>query len=359
MKVHGFRWCGLLTLLVAAAACTKRSNSARRGGEPCGSTADCVVRVEGAGTDSARQIFSMWAAEYGKRTPRVRVSYQPTEPRAAVRQLGAGALDFAVSDVANPSVAAGGKLQHLPLILNALAVVYHEASIGKGLRLSAKALAGVLLGRLSAWNDPVIAEANPDAQLPADRIVVVGVNGGPLHNEVVARYLARSASGEADHSSARMTQAAVAGDSDESTAREVQATAGSLAFVTVQQAILAGAAVASIENPAGRYVLPTSRTMAFAVRGVSLPDSLVVSLVDGQSPDAYPMCFFSYVLLPKNAEPAAEGEALLRFLWWVSHDGQAVVEPMHYAPLPARVVAAVEGRLKELKAGGRQVLAGP
>jgi hypothetical protein len=53
---------------------------------------------------------------------------------------------------------------------------------------------------------------------------------------------------------------------------------------------------------------------------------------------------------------AAKGRELARFLWWVTHEGQAFAADLHYAPLPETVVSRVESRLKALRSGDKLLL---
>jgi phosphate transport system substrate-binding protein len=38
----------------------------------------------------------------------------------------------------------------------------------------------------------------------------------------------------------------------------------------------------------------------------------------------------------------AKGKALVKFLWWATHDGQKYAGTLLYAPLPAPVVKQIE-----------------
>jgi phosphate transport system substrate-binding protein len=351
-----------LLVLVCTAACTRTSDSNARGEGPCGKKESSSICVVGAGDDPGHGLYARWASEYGKQVPGVHIRHDLVDVETAVRRLGAGTADFVTtSQPLEPRAAAARGLQHLPLTLGAVAIIYHEAGIGAGLRLSSKALALVLSGRAARWNDPVVADANPDKRLPMNAIVVVPVKAGSLADESVRQYLSRFASGgkQTPDVRGRRPEPAEDPENDARAVRQVQSTPWSVAFVDLSYADVEGVAVAAVANRAGRYVSPTSGALAAVVKGVDLPDSLITSPFDAPGLEAYPLSFFSYFLVPNEARDRARGEAVLRFLWWASHDGQAIAQPMHGAVLPVRVVAALEGRLKELKAGGRQVLAGP
>jgi phosphate transport system substrate-binding protein len=353
-------WCGALLVVAAMAGCGKKPDA---NGRACVDREGSAICVVGAGPDPAHGLCVRWASEYGKQAPGVHVGHERAGADTAVGRLQAGKVDFATTGAELEfSAATARTLQHLPLALGAVAVIYHEAGIGAGLRLSPAALARFLAGHGGRWNEPLVADANPDQHLPDRPVVIVPAQAGSVAGESARRYLARAGSGwSAEPTTAAAPRAALGQDFEDglAVAHRVQTTPWSVALVELGPALVEGVAVAAIQNRAGRYVAPSPGAMAAAVKGVDLPDSLTISLLDAAGPDAYPMTLFTYVLVPQDAPDRARGEAVLRFLWWASHDGQAVVEAAQGAPLPARIVAALEGRLKELKAGGRQVLAGP
>jgi phosphate transport system substrate-binding protein len=56
-----------------------------------------------------------------------------------------------------------------------------------------------------------------------------------------------------------------------------------------------------------------------------------------------------------QSEPT-KGKALAQFLWWAVHEGQALGPALHYAALPAPVVAKVEAKLRALHNAGQPLL---
>ena len=80
-----------------------------------------------------------------------------------------------------------------------------------------------------------------------------------------------------------------------------------------------------------------------------------MSITNSPAPTAYPIASFTYLLVYKNQENAEKGEAVVKFLWWATHDGQKMANALDYAPLPTPVVAKVEGTLKSLTVAGKPV----
>jgi len=86
---------------------------------------------------------------------------------------------------------------------------------------------------------------------------------------------------------------------------------------------------------------------------VEMPDDFRVSITDATGKTAYPIAGFTYLLVYKDQADKAKGEALLQFLWWAIHDGQAAAAPLDYAPLPKAVVAKVAKQLQSMTVQGK------
>ena len=59
------------------------------------------------------------------------------------------------------------------LLTEGVVVACNVPSISGEIRLAAESLAGIFLGKITFWNDPVIARINPDLNLPNQPIIVV------------------------------------------------------------------------------------------------------------------------------------------------------------------------------------------
>jgi len=88
-----------------------------------------------------------------------------------------------------------------------------------------------------------------------------------------------------------------------------------------------------------------------------MPADYKVSVTDASGKDAWPIASFTYLLIHQDAKDKAKGEALVNFLRWAIHDGQAVAAPLEYAPLPAAVVKMLEKTIQGLTVQGKPVAA--
>ena len=60
------------------------------------------------------------------------------------------------------------------------------------LNFTQKALAGIYLGKITKWNDPEIAKANPGVKLPSDDIVVVHRSDGSGTTYIWTDFLSKA-----------------------------------------------------------------------------------------------------------------------------------------------------------------------
>ena len=203
---------------------------------------------------------------------------------------------------------------------------------------------------------------NPHALLPSRKIAVVYRSDGSGTTAVFTDYLAKTDPAwkqEVGVGKSVQWPVGLGAKGNEGMTGQIRSTPGAIGYVELAYALQNRMPVAALKNRAGHFVEPDVQAIADAAASQRLSDALHTSITDSSSPRAYPMASYSYVLVLEDLLGANKGEELLKFLWWAVHDGQRFSAPLHYAPLPARVVAKVEARLKLLKAGGRRVLAGP
>src|SRR5437016_9113061 len=79
---------------------------------------------------------------------------------------------------------------HLPTVLGAVVPTSNVAGVEK-LRFTPEALAGIFLGKVTHWNDPLLAKENPGAKLPAAAIVPIHRSDGSGTTYIFTDYLAK------------------------------------------------------------------------------------------------------------------------------------------------------------------------
>jgi phosphate transport system substrate-binding protein len=93
---------------------------------------------------------------------------------------------------------------------------------------------------------------------------------------------------------------------------------------------------------------------------VPIPDDTRVSLTDTAAPDGYPIATFTWLLVYREQSydnrPRDRVEALVKLLWWMTHQGQKYAEPLEYSSLPAQAVQKAERVIRSITFNGTPLM---
>jgi phosphate transport system substrate-binding protein len=320
--------------------------------------------MNGAGATFPYPIYSKWFDEYAKIDQGVKFNYQSIGSGGGIRQITERTVDFGATDgpmTEEQLKKAPGELFHIPTVLGAVVATYNLQGNPK-LRFTGEVLADIFLGKITKWNDDRIKALNPGASLPGDSIIIVHRSDGSGTTYIWVDYLSK-VSKEWGQKVGRGTSvkwpAGLGGKGNEGVAGQVKNTPGALGYVELAYAITNKLPVASVQNPAGKFVEPTiaSTTAAAAGAAANIPADFRVSLTNAPGEAAYPIASFTWLLVYKDQPDEAKGKALVRFLWWATHEGQRYPSDLLYAPLPAPVVKQIEAKIHQINHKGRPLLA--
>jgi phosphate transport system substrate-binding protein len=351
-----------LAMAVSAASCGKGGGPAPAAGGAQAPAKD--VTLNGAGATFQFPLMSKWAAVYNGLDPRVKVNYQSIGSGGGIRQITARTVHFGSTDgpMTDAQLAeAGAPVLHVPVTLGAVAVAVNLPNLEKPLDLDGPVLADIFLGKVTKWNDPAIAATNKGATLPDQAITVVHRSDGSGTTYIFVDFLGKVSAEWKDRVGVATSvnwPAGLGGKGNEGVAGTVKQTPGAIGYVELTYALQNGIATARVKNPAGEFVAPSVEAVTAAAAGASatLPEDLRVSITNAAGAGAYPVSGFSWVLVHREQADCDVAKPLVNFLWWAVHAGQSFGPDLHYAPLPAEVVAKCEAKLKSVTCGGRPVL---
>jgi phosphate transport system substrate-binding protein len=341
-------WFTALTLLVTAATAA-----------PTGAQ----TLINGAGATFPYPIYSKWFDAYTKVDPEARFNYQSIGSGGGIKQISSRTVDFGASDgpmTDEQLKGAPGELFHIPTVLGADAATYNLPGSPK-LKFTPDVLADIFLGKISKWNDPRLAAENPGVSLPSTPIVVVHRSDGSGTTYIWVDYLSK-VSPEWQQKVGRGTSVnwpvGLGGKGNEGVAGQVKNTPGALGYVELAYAVQNKLPVGLVKNAAGKFVEPTieSTTAAAAGAARTMPADFRVSLTNPPGDDAYPIASFTWLLVYKEQPNEIKGRAIVKFLWWMSHEGQKMAPDLHYAPLPAPIVKQIEAKIKEINYQGKPLM---
>ncbi len=310
--------------------------------------------INGAGATFPYPIYSKWFDEYHKIKPEYKFNYQSIGSGGGIRQVSAGTVDFGASDgpmTDDQMAAAPGYLYHIPTVLGAVAVTYNLEGVTTQLKFSGKTIAGIFLGDIKTWDDPMIKKDNPGVELPTQPIVVVHRSDGSGTTYIFVDYLTKVSSDwstKVGKGTSVNWPIGLGGKGNEGVAGLIKQTPNSIGYAELIYAKQNKLAYGLVVNKAGKAIEPSIESVSAAAR-TKMPSDFRVSITNSPDAEAYPISGFTWLLVYKKQKDAAKGQAIVGFLNWMLADGQKFASDLGYAPLPKEVNALVQNTVKKIE----------
>lgn len=319
-----------------------------------------AVSLQGAGATFPNPLYQKWLSEYGKLHANVRIDYQSIGSGGGIKQLREQTVDFGASDAPMKDEelkSAPGEILHIPTVLGAVVLTYNLEGVNQVLKFSPEVVTDIFLGKITKWNDPKIATDNPSVTLPATDITPVYRSDGSGTSAVFTDYLSKVSAEwkeKVGSGTSLSWPKGIGGKGNEGVTGQVKKTPNTIGYVELAYAVQNKLPVAHIKNASGNFIEPSIEAVvaAAAASAGSTPDDLRVSITNAAGPQAYPIASYTYILVYKNQRDAGKGKALVDFLWWGIHDGEAFAKDLQYAPLPADIIKRAEAKINSITAGG-------
>lgn len=325
-----------LVVVMGAASCSGASGS---------SGADStVVDLHGAGASFPAPLYDAWFKAYVGAHPTARIDYQSVGSGAGVTQFTNKTVDFGASDAAmsDEEISKVDRgVQLLPMTAGAIVLAYNLPDLKAPLRLSRDAYTGIFLGKITKWNDPVIAKANPGVTMPATNVTVVHRADSSGTSFVFTQHL--SAVSEAWNKGPGTNKApnwpvGIGAKGNEGVTAQIKQTPGAIGYIEYGYAKETSTPFAVLQNKSGAYVEYSTATAQAALAGATLPDYLRLFIPDPDGAQSYPIVTYTWILLYKDSGNPANTAALRDVLKWCLSDGQKMSESLGYIPLPDSIV---------------------
>jgi phosphate transport system substrate-binding protein len=252
------------------------------------------------------------------------------------------------------------------MVMGAVVPTYNLPNVTATLKFTPDALAGIFLGTVTKWNDPKIAAENAGVTLPDSAITTVHRSDGSGTTGVFTDYLAKiSPEWKTKVGSATSVNwpGGLGASGNAGVAGQVKQTPGSIGYVELIYAIQNKLSYGVVKNAAGKYVAASLESTSKAAEGFSMPDlgkltgeQSKISITNSSNADAWPISTFTFLLVSKDISDKGKAQAILRFAWWGTHEGQVFTKDLGYAPLPDNVVKTAEDVLRSITSGGVKVL---
>ena len=255
----------------------------------------------------------------------------------------------------NQLTAAKIKILHFPSVLGAVVPIYHLPDNGNTtLRLSPECLAGIFLGSVKKWNDPLIASDNPDVKLPAAEIVVFRRDGASGTTYVWTDYLSKVSPRWKKQVGRGMEVSWPLGRpvlGSGAMAEKVQTTPYSVGYVELSYALLAKVAFALVENGTHNFIRANANSIRAAADAAAgaMPSDFRVSLTDAPGKESYPIASFTWLLVRAKNEDEEKRTALKQLLEWILTSGQKIAADSNlFVPIPEAIVEREKRTLAQM-----------
>ena len=252
-------------------------------------------------------------------------------------------------------------MMSIPLAISSQAVNYNLPGISH-LNLSGPILAGIYEGKITQWNDPAIAAANPGVNLPNHVIVPVHRLDGSGDTFIFTQYLSASDAGWGStlKYGTSVSWPAIAGEigakGNSGMLSAAAANPYSVAYIGISfadKAATAGLGQAALLNKAGQYVLPTEETISAAADSVATttPADERVSMIFAEGANAYPIVNYEYAIVNSQQPAPAMADAIHDFLTWAINEGNSptFLKQVHFLPLPAAVKTLSQAQIDKIQ----------
>ena len=302
--------------------------------------------IVGSGSNVPVRLYQAWTNEFNRKNPSIQVQYLPLGTSESMKQISEGSGDFGGGEVPLTIEQAHGSrvsLTQIPTTLVGIVPVYNLPGKPE-LNFSGELLAEIYLGTVKSWNDPKIAQLNPNTELPSLPISVVHRSAGKGSNYIFTDFLSKTNAQfrtELGVSPSPKWPVGVDANRGEDMVEKVAAKPGAIGYVELNFARNSSLGYGSVRNAAGRFVRATPESIEKACLALEdrIPDNFRMSLTNAPGKDSYPMTSFTWIYVPTSVSSSARGAALRQFLSWSLQEGRELTQRMGYAPLPARVSA--------------------
>lgn len=312
--------------------------------------------IRGAGGSFPAPVYSLCVKAYEKAHPDVQIGYDAIGSGGGIRRILEGGADFGATDgpMSDKQLQAykdahGFGLLHVATVLGADVPAYNLPGAGE-LNFTPEILAGIYLGKITRWDDPLLREANPKANLPSGTIVVLHRSEGSGSTYIWSDYLSKVSdawkskvgTGFSVNWPVGLSTRGSDGVSD-----LIARTPDSLGYVELSYALAKHLSYGRVRNSAGNFVKADLAGIGAAAEGASPrgAEDFRFSITNASGKDAFPIASFTWLLIPSKIPDAGKKQALIAFLKWALTDGQSLTQQLVYARVPegmaSRELAAI------------------
>jgi phosphate transport system substrate-binding protein len=334
-------------VLVSLAGCSNSKSSNKAGAK----------RLDGAGSSFVKPIMNKWVIEY-KKEKGLEIDYKSAGSGAGIQQMTSKTVAFGATDApmdANQLEEAkknGGDVVHIPLVIGGAVAAYNLPEVEQPLKFTGPLLADIFLGKVTKWNDEALQKVNPGVKFPDKNIIVVVRSDPSGTNYIWTDYLSKVAKDWNLGVSVKVEwPKGETAKGSEGMAGKLK-TPGTIGYVELLYALQNEIQYGHIQNKEGEFIKPDLESVKIAAHsslsGQPIPENLCYSITNAAGKGAYPISGTTWAVLYAK-QPQETGQELVKFLRWVTHDGQKYCDSLNYVQLPSTLVEKIDKKLDSIE----------
>ena len=303
--------------------------------------------LTGAGSTFVVPLVAKWTQTYHAS----QIAYSGIGSGGGIAAITARTVDFGATDAPlspDQFSACKGCVQ-IPWAFSATSIPYNVSGVGYGLKLTGDVIAAIYGGSIKYWDNPAIKKINKGVKLPHEKIVPIYRSDASGTSYNFTDYLSHVSKPWRDRIG-KGTQpnfpVGVGARGSSGVAAKLSSTPGGITYVDVAYSLNNHLKIAAVKNRAGRFQLPglvQIRAAAASLKRLQSKDnSITVVDPNPRQAKAYPICTFTYVVLPLKTGKAAQ---LKRFVDWAVTKGQSYGPKLRFVALPKIVQKAARKSL--------------
>ncbi|MDB2562477.1 phosphate ABC transporter substrate-binding protein PstS [Sulfurimonas sp.] len=301
--------------------------------------------LKGSGASFPYSVYQKWIKAYNKDTG-IKVDYIKKGSSKGIKDIKARAVDFAGSDKPlSPKALNKAGLFQFPAVVGAITMGYNVPGV-EGIKLSRSAIVAIASGKVSHWDNKVIADENPNLTLPHEKLTFVHRADGSGTTYNFTYYLSKVSEEWRSTYGAKKSlnwpgNQHIGGKTNSGVAALLKQTPFSVGYIDYADAKNNDIAMATVENKNGKYIVPTLKSFQDAAAKATLDPAkdFYAIIADPKGDTSYPMVAATFILVP--FEKADTNKRVTKFYDWAYTDGQEIAKSLGFVPLPDSLTAKI------------------
>lgn len=308
--------------------------------------------VSAEGSSAQKNAMDLVTRDYSLKCPGEQLNYTKSGSGKGISAFTAGQIDFGGSDApldeAETQEAAqrcgGNEPWNIPMVIGPIAMSYNLPGDPQ-LTLTPDVISQMYQGEITNWNDPAIAELNPDEQLPDMRITPFFRSDESGTTENFQQYLDTATDGGWQGEGKQFGDGDTVGqgrDGSDQVVQSVDGTPGGITYAEWAFPKNLGLGIADLDSGSGPVDLNTD-TVGRAVEAANIEGEghdlqLDLDSIYGTSePGAYPLLLNTYEIVCSDGYEPETAQAVKAALTVAAHSDPEQLEEAGYVPLPEQL----------------------